>query len=123
MLRRLSQKFETTPDNDGTSNLPPFLTSPRGPEVAAIIESESSKIHNDSLLKIVRQLDFWYNQQSLTDEQFVDLTRHLVKVATWREEDNDESSNKKFTIPKVRFGKTEVNIPIVTCGGMRVQET
>lgn len=71
----------------------------------------------------MRQLDFWYNQQSLTDEQFVDLTRHLVKVATWREEDNDESSNKKFTIPKVRFGKTEVNIPIVTCGGMRVQET
>ena len=53
----------------------------------------------------------------------MDLTRHLVKVATWREEDNDESLKKKFTIPKVRFGKTEVNIPIVTCGGMRVQET
>ena len=115
MLRRL---FETTPDNNDTANLPSFLTSPQGPTVAAIIESHSSKIHNDSLLKIVRQLDFWHSQKqsSLTDEQFVNLARHLVKVATWREDD-------KFTIPKVRFGKTEINIPIVTCGGMRVQET
>jgi hypothetical protein len=33
------------------------------------------------------------------------------------------SLSKNFTCPKVRFGRTEINIPILTCGGMRMQQT
>ena len=75
MLRRL---FETTPDNNDTANLPSFLTSPQGPTVAAIIESHSSKIHNDSLLKIVRQLDFWHSYHHEYDEWL-----EKVEIGMW----------------------------------------
>jgi hypothetical protein len=118
MIRRLSQKLFEAPQD---SAIPTFLASPLGPRVATIIEAHASKIHDDSFLKIIRQLDFWYNQKSLTDEEFVQLAERLALIATWRENAGD--GNEKFTIPKVRFGKTEVMIPIVTCGGMRVQET
>lgn len=118
MLRRLSQKFESTPDY---STIPSFLSSPLGPKVASIIEAHSDKIHDDSFLKIIRQLEFWHGQH-LTEEEFLALAERLCKVATWRETVGDDSE-EKFTIPKVRFGKTEIMIPIVTCGGMRVQET
>jgi hypothetical protein len=121
MLRRLSQKFETKPVEDDASNTPSFLSSPLGPKVANIIQAHSSKIHNDSFLKITRQLEFWHGTNTLKEDEFLALTERLCKIATWREELGD--GDDKFTIPKVRFGKTEVMIPIVTCGGMRVQET
>ena len=58
------------------------------------------------------------------------LAERLAKIASWREEleaeeesVKEEEQKEKFTIPKVRFGRTEIEMPIVTCGGMRVQET
>ncbi|KAL7504236.1 hypothetical protein ACHAXN_002238 [Cyclotella atomus] len=122
MIRRLSRKFEAKPSEEDDASIPSFLSSPLGPKIATIIEAHSSKIHNDSFLKIIRQLDFWYQQNTLKEEEFVALTERLCKIAVWREELVGDEDNK-FTIPKVRFGKTEVMIPIVTCGGMRVQET
>jgi hypothetical protein len=119
MLRRLSQKFESTPADDNDPSIPSFLTSPTGPRIADIIAAHAEKIHDDSFVKIIRQLEFWYKQQTLSDDEFVALAERLAVVATWREDTGDD----KFVIPKVRFGKTEVMIPIVTCGGMRVQET
>jgi hypothetical protein len=122
MIRRLSRKFEAKPSEEDDASIPSFLSSPLGPKIATIIEAHSSKIHNDSFLKIIRQLDFWYQQNTLKEEEFVALAERLCKIAVWREELVGDEDNK-FTIPKVRFGKTEVMIPIVTCGGMRVQET
>ena len=60
----------------------------------------------------------------------MELAERLANIASWREELIDEinnsSSNSKsssFQIPTVRFGKTEIQMPIITCGGMRIQET
>ncbi|KAL7539804.1 hypothetical protein ACHAXR_010098 [Thalassiosira sp. AJA248-18] len=73
----------------------------------------------------VRQLEFWHTDQNLPDEELLALTERLAKIASWRKEVDDESipEEEKFKIPKVRFGKTELQMPIITCGGMRVQET
>ena len=121
MLRRLSQKFESKPQP--SDDIPSFLSSPLGPKVASVIEAHSAKIHDDSFLKIVRQLEFWHQQASLGQDEFVALAQRLCEVATWREDVVDGAEEEQFTVPKVRFGKTEIMIPIVTCGGMRVQET
>lgn len=118
MLSRLNPFTEEKKTDE--PSIPSFLSSPLGQSVAAIIEAHSTKIHDDSFLKIIRQLQFWH-EQSLPDDQFLALTERLCKIALWREDASN--SENKFTIPKVRFGKTEVRIPIVTCGGMRVQET
>ena len=74
-------------------------------------------ISDDALIKLVRQLDFWYREGNLDDEQMLELTKRLVQTATWRNHSPD------FQVPKVRFGKTELMMPIVTCGGMRFQHT
>lgn len=34
-----------------------------------------------------------------------------------------DSILSSFKCPKVRFGRTELMMPIITCGGMRMQQT
>ena len=115
MLRRLSQALGSTPPTN-EATLSPSLSSPAGPRIAATIQSHSSKIGDDSLLKIVRQLDFWSSgDHALNEEELMLMAERLCRAACWRDEE--------VVIPKVRFGRTEVMIPIVTCGGMRLQET
>lgn len=121
MFRSLSLLKEEKKSEDVP--IPSFLSSHLGPRVATIIEAYSSKIHDDSFLKIIRQLEFWHSQNTLDHEQFLALAERLAKIATWRENAHESLGEGKFTVPKVRFGRTEVQIPIITCGGMRVQDT
>ena len=122
LVKTLSSVFlgeEKKEDEDGE---PSFLASDLGPQVAAILDKYGDKIHDDSFLKIIRQLEFWYttdNDARLSDNEFLALTERLAKIASWRDEVDDESipDDKKFKIPTVRFGKTEIDMPIVTCGG------
>lgn len=163
MIRSLSSRlFSSTNDekknDDDDVNIPTFLASPLGPKVAAILDKHGENIHDDSFLKIVRQLEFWYHPlvQQQDDDQtngnnggndddggetkFLELAERLAKIASWRQElvndmidtktnNNEEekssssSSSSSFQIPTVRFGKTELQMPIITCGGMRIQET
>ncbi len=123
-LSSIISSEEKKSDDDDNKDVPTFLTSPVGPKVAAILDKHAESIHDDSFLKIIRQLEFWYSDQKLPEEDLLALTERLAKIASWRENlTNDSADAKKFTIPKVRYGKTELQMPIVTCGGMRVQET
>merc|ERR1712150_123311 len=87
-----------------------------GKAVSLISESVNS-ILGETLVKIIRQLNFYYDEQCLTPEEFTDVTKRLVISASVL------SQKEPFQVPKVRYGRTELMIPIVTCGGMRVQQT
>ena len=79
---------------------------------------------DEQIIKICRQLEFWYcekggnlKSQSSNDD-FLKLAEDLVDQSLWYREDGDI-----VQVPKVRFGKTELQMPVVTCGGMRLQNT
>src|SRR5210317_256173 len=111
-------------DNNNNNNnlpaddsMPSFLNNPSlGPKVASILDSHGDKIHDDSFLKIIRQLEFWYphlvldNENNSNDEtEFLELAERLANIASWREElideiNNSSSKNSSFQIPTVRFG-------------------
>lgn len=99
-----------------------FLDSGVGPKIADIIDEHAGTIHDDSFLKIIRQLEFWHSKQT-SETEMLALAERLCKSASWKELAQDETAEEKFTVPKVRFGKTELQMPIITCGGMRLQET
>lgn len=92
------------------------MTSPEFDSVVSSIANSIDEISNDSLIKIVRQLEFW-TKEELPEEQLLTLTEELVNTSLWRKR------FPSFQVPKVRFGKTELQMPIVTCGGMRFQHT
>ena len=85
------------------------------PEVSKIIAAHLDEISNESLIKLVRQLEFWHSEEGLSDADLIEITHRLVHTATMLSTD--------FVVPKVRFGKTEIAMPIITCGGMRLQKT
>ena len=89
-----------------------------GPQVKELLAQSLDRFTGgESLVKIVRQLDFWYGTGDLTHDRLLDLTRRLIERASIvRSTDN-------FVCPKVRYGKTELQVPILTCGLMRVQYT
>lgn len=87
------------------------------PLVIKLIQDNLDDISDDSLIKLIRQLDFWSTSEELDDEQLLNVTKKLIETATWKRHSPD------FQVPKVRFGKTELNIPIITCGCMRFQHT
>jgi hypothetical protein len=76
---------------------------------------------NDQEIKIYRKLKEEYaylTANGITDDavMFGRLKqRHTEMEALYRTE--------TFVCPKVRFGRTELQMPILTCGGMRQQET
>ena len=122
LVKTLSAAFlggEEKKEDDDADGEPTFLASDLGLQVAAILDKYGDKIHDDSFLKIIRQLEFWYTTDDLSNDEFLALTERLAKIASWRDEVDDESipDDKKFKIPTVRFGKTEIDMPIVTCGG------
>lgn len=112
--------------NESDDSMPSFLNNPSlGPKVASILDSHGDKIHDDSFLKIIRQLEFWYphlvlaNESNYDDEtEFLELAERLANIASWREELIDEINNSSssksssFQIPTVRFGKTEIQMPL-----------
>jgi predicted aldo/keto reductase-like oxidoreductase len=95
---------------------PEFLKSDEYKAVVEALREKLDYISGDSLVKIVRQLEFWVKEK-LPESELVDLTKRLVHAATW------QSRMGSFQVPKVRFGRTEVQMPIVTCGTMRFQHT
>ena len=125
LVKRLSSTFLSSSaeeKKDDENEGPTFLSNHLGQKVATILEQYADKIHDDSFLKIIRQLEFWHTHDGnslLSDDEFLQLAERLAKIASWRVEVDDESTpdEKKFKIPKVRFGKTELQMPIITCGG------
>ena len=82
--------------------------------VAKLLSENINDISDDSLIKIARQLSFW-SAEKLSDQEMFELTQRLVHTATWRK--------RSFTVPKVRYGRTGIQMPIITCGAMRFQHT
>ena len=66
-------------------------------------------ISDEALLIAIRQLDFFYVHGSLTKDEFVNLAERLFKEA------RRYTSNADFNIPTVRFGWTEIQMPVITC--------
>jgi predicted aldo/keto reductase-like oxidoreductase len=95
---------------------PDFLKADEYKAVVKVLQEKLDYISGDSLVKIVRQLEFWVKEK-LPESELVDLTKRLVYAATW------QSRMGSFQVPKVRFGRTEIQMPIVTCGSMRFQHT
>lgn len=102
--------------NPMDDQVPDFLKDEEHKAVVAVLQEKLDYLSGDSLVKIVRQLDFWVNE-GLPEAELVDLAKRLVHAATW------QSRMGSFQVPKVRFGRTEIQMPIVTCGSMRFQHT
>lgn len=85
-------------------------------QVLQVLKENLDDLSGDALTKIIRQLDFWVKEK-LPESELVALTKRLVHAATWRKRMGE------FQVPKVRFGRTEVQMPIITCGSMRFQFT
>ena len=87
------------------------------PKVNALIAAHADSISNDALIKLVRQLEFWHAEGSVSETDLIDMTQRLIHTASMT------STSSSFVVPTMRFGKTEIQMPIVTCGGMRLQRT
>lgn len=72
---------------------------------------------NEELIKLTRRIEFAKNEDSKSGGQSTQL-KSLVSATQAMLE-----NKKKNIIPKRRFGKTNLNVSILTCGGMRLQET
>lgn len=95
--------------------MPAFLTQPAHHNVVQALATHVDQLSGDELVKIVRQLEFWIAENTLSDAELVALVERLVYAGTWR--------RRSFQVPKVRFGRTELAMPIITCGAMRFQHT
>ena len=85
---------------------------------AAILRADSGvKLDDIQITKIARQLDFASGESGggLDGDALATYAQTLVARVV------DDKSGP--SVPKVRFGRTELMMPIVTCGGMRVQQT
>lgn len=114
-----------------------FLSDPiTASEMKEVFTSEKlDQLSNDALVKICRQLEFWFKEGKLGPEDMKNLAKSLVDQSLWyrplilpdKNESHSNNDNVKdlesFKVPKRRFGKTELQMPIVTCGGMRLQYT
>jgi predicted aldo/keto reductase-like oxidoreductase len=127
------------------ASAPAFLLDPGcGPGIRSLLVEHGGSIPDDSLIKLFRQLEFWHGQGSLGAGEMMALAKRLVGAATWlsRSQQSDPAANSTststststssprrlksrpaFRVPRVRFGRTGLSIPVVTCGGMRLQQT
>mmetsp|Transcript_20374 Transcript_20374/g.30629 ORF Transcript_20374/g.30629 Transcript_20374/m.30629 type:complete len:653 (-) Transcript_20374:120-2078(-) len=125
LLSTVSSRFLGTDSEKTQDDGPTFLKEEGlGRDIAKIINENLDDIPGESLMKISNQLEYWFSLKELDaaigDEELVDLSKRLVHAATWRSRLDDKNS---FSIPKVRFGRTEIQMPIITCGGMRIQQS
>ena len=89
--------------------------------------SHLEKLSKEQLVKICRQLEFWYSEQggnlkNQPNQEMVQLGMNLVDKSLWYRTEH-VSRESKIKVPKVRFGKTELQISVITCGGMRFHST
>ena len=69
-------------------------------------------LDDDQKIRIARQLVFEASRGNTTDDikgALVGMAQAALPDGTWK-------------CPKVRFGRTNLQMPIITCGGMRMQE-
>ena len=79
------------------------------PGVAKVLKSAGSALDDDQVLKIAGQLEF----ASAEGKELPARAQSLLA----------ELPAKTVQVPKVRFGRTELMMPLVTMGGMRLQQT
>lgn len=122
---RKSFTGDRIPDGEEVSfPLPSFLSSdsPVAGVVKEIIAEKVEKLSDEAVLKICRQLEFWYTDGELDEVGMKSLAEYLVEQSTWYQGLMGKSPSEDliaYKVPKRRFGKTELQMPIVTCGGMR----
>lgn len=83
------------------------------PSIAAKLEASADQLSDEAVIKILRQLQFWC-QEDISSTDLEKLLSNLLKASL---------GLQKFKVPSARFGKTELAMPIITCGGMRLQHT
>jgi len=119
-------------------NLPTFVSD--SPVYAAIksafTKHKLERLSDEALIKICRQLEFWYKEEGLQNdpvamkqraETLIDQSIWYLPLVTRQVvNENDEESGldlSSLKVPTRRFGKTNLQIPVITCGGMRLQNT
>jgi predicted aldo/keto reductase-like oxidoreductase len=104
-----------------------FLNDVRYRRIVKLIKDSIEHLSGDELIKIARQLQFWIHEWKTDgdaeEEKLIKLTQRLIYAATWRQRFSSSSPSTSFKVPHVRFGRTELRMPIVTCGTMRFQYT
>jgi len=91
-----------------------------------ILKDKLESLSDEALIKICRQLEFWHLNGELNLEEMTNLTQRLVDQSLWYRDLIDKSASSElseFKVPTTRFGKTELQISLVTCGCMRFQNT
>lgn len=83
---------------------------------------DSAELSGAQELKIYRQLRNEYRHMQENGVPFNEAATHLLQKHISLE-DLYRSSEKRFKCPTVRFGRTEIQMPIITLGGMRQQQT
>lgn len=81
----------------------------------------TASISAEAELKIYRQLV--NEQQNLAANGIEDKAQMYERLEQRHSELSAMYSTTTFVCPKVRFGRTNLQMPILTCGGMRQQET
>eukprot|EP00816_Leptocylindrus_hargravesii_P013820 CAMPEP_0196804822 /NCGR_PEP_ID=MMETSP1362-20130617/4496_1 /TAXON_ID=163516 /ORGANISM="Leptocylindrus danicus, Strain CCMP1856" /LENGTH=141 /DNA_ID=CAMNT_0042177343 /DNA_START=49 /DNA_END=474 /DNA_ORIENTATION=- len=115
------------PFNRNKPNVAPTVSQPSflsvegvGDKIRSIVNS--SNLSDESLVKFTRQLEYWHTQgRSLSPDEFVDLAERLAAAGS--RTSSSEDSDASFQVPKVRYGRTEIQMPIITCGTMCCQVT
>jgi len=87
-------------------------------------DNRGQHLSDEAVIKICRQIEFWYTKGEVTNaSELAAITQTLLQQSMWCIDDIAETEKELFKVPSVRFGKTNIQIPIVTCGGMRLQNT
>ena len=87
---------------------------------------------NDRLVKLGRRIRYLVDASNDGEESIIDLekclgllveeSQILLRCCNSSGRNGDSSSNDQFKVPRVRFGKTGLQMPIVTLGCMRFQQ-
>ena len=91
---------------------------------AGIKASVVGSATNDRLVKVSRMILSLFKQQSVTDESLSDLSDEEIESSVQRLVQDFEliTTGKLGHVPRVPFGKTGLEMPIVTLGCMRFQQ-
>ncbi|GFH53032.1 hypothetical protein CTEN210_09508 [Chaetoceros tenuissimus] len=123
------------PSEEDYAKLPTFMADAA---VYAVIREAFTKeskrlLSDEAVVKICRQLEFWYKDGGLaSDPQALKaLATSLIDQSLWyypliTKEENalyEGIPIEQLKVPTRRFGKTELQMPLLTCGGMRFQAT
>lgn len=115
-----------------SNTAPTFLDKESlGIALSKVFEGKLDSLSNDALAKICRQLEYFHDHEKASESELIQLAEFLVDQSTWylplvpssEKESAVTTELEKAKVPKVRFGKTELQMPLITCGGMRLQNS